>query len=244
MTEPAHRIRDGVKAWSLRRWATLTAIFARHPDRRRDRRRRHRHLSTGQGPQQCGRPARSGAPGPAAAHQRAGERGDRRPGLRAVRSRRLPRPVPTGVDEEHAAAADLRTALGDRFPAATADLNDVVAAADRWRSEFAVPTIDAVRTSRRALSSADIDRVRRSSTRSGPTFVPLNHELQRQQVLGRRTLDRSANALTWTAIAHRAGAAGRDGGADLGSDPRRDPSDRPDRLRRAQGRRRRFRRTR
>jgi signal transduction histidine kinase len=201
MTEPAHRVRHGVGTWSLRRWATLTAIFAVILTV-------GAILGGGIAIYQLGK-ARSivvDRLDPALRDQLRltnalvnEETGVRGYALSAQED--FLDPYRTGVDEEQAATADLRTALGDRFPVATAHLNDVVAAADRWRSEFAEPTIDTVRTSRKALSSADIDRGKALFDQVRATFVPLDHELQRQQAQARRTLDRSANALTWTAIA-------------------------------------------
>ncbi|HEY1487889.1 MAG TPA: ATP-binding protein [Micromonosporaceae bacterium] len=67
-------------------------------------------------------------------------------------------PYTDGQQDEHASTAALRRTLGSRFPQASADLDAVLAAADRWRSEYALPTIAQVRAGQLAAAAGNIQQ--------------------------------------------------------------------------------------
>jgi signal transduction histidine kinase len=66
-------------------------------------------------------------------------------------------PYHEGRTAEQAASIDLRRVIGDDSPQATADLDAVLAAAERWRTEYADPTIAAVRSGQPAGGAEQVD---------------------------------------------------------------------------------------
>jgi signal transduction histidine kinase len=92
-------------------------------------------------------------------------------------------PYTDGQQDEHASTAALRRALGTRFPQASADLDAVLAAADRWRSEYALPTIAQVRAGQITAAAGNVqqgkdlfDRIRAAASRQSADLDALRRQ--------------------------------------------------------------------
>jgi signal transduction histidine kinase len=108
-------------------------------------------------------------------------------------------PYTDGQAAEQASIASLRGAIGTRFPEASADLDAVIAAAGRWRTEYAQPTLDQVRAGDLTGAAADIqqgknlfDQLRVATTKQSNDL----DALRRQAV---RDLQHAISDLLWVA---------------------------------------------
>jgi signal transduction histidine kinase len=110
-------------------------------------------------------------------------------------------PYTLGRQLEETSAEGIRVSLGDRFPEALADLDDVVVAATRWRTQFAEPTIGIVRTSGTGLPAKSIDAGKRLFDNVRSAVAVQQAHLTMLQNEARKELNRSATFLLWTAVA-------------------------------------------
>jgi signal transduction histidine kinase len=110
-------------------------------------------------------------------------------------------PYETGRLDEIAAAARIRSALGGRYPALDADLDAVLHRVDVWRTDYAEPTIAAVRVSGVATSTTDVDLGKKlfDAIRADLDTTLTDLDATRREAAAQ--LQRNADALTRTALA-------------------------------------------
>jgi signal transduction histidine kinase len=110
-------------------------------------------------------------------------------------------PYTQGLTTETNAIQALTAALGDRYPAISADLERVRDAANTWRVQYAEPTIAAVRASHTARAVADVDRGKALFDVVRARLTRMSADLAPPQAQARARLRRAASTLNWTALA-------------------------------------------
>ena len=107
-------------------------------------------------------------------------------------------PYTQGRADEIDAVAQLRRLLGPDQPQAMADLQNVVDAATTWRLQYAEPTIDGVRASRKP-TAATTDRGKQLFDVIRTRIAMETTHLDSLRSQARQSLDRSADILLWIA---------------------------------------------